>query len=276
MKIQNVVNLIDIEKKNKTPMTTPNQVKELKRLLLTYNGDGYADYENILRIGIDAGSGGAGVQTSDFLWEDWEDEKGNLHRGLLDKEYSPEAVRLYPNAITDKLLLVQPSKYKVEMYRAAIEMINLNLVEWQAEYDNRGYITLTYELNTKTGEKKIRDKDPSEKEYKELSKKGIEIVREKYDLSRDEEIALKQIDAMKTELVNIYRFKQASGNDRFDLAPEKSKKLNDDRAYVCAMAAYLLQQLRREHLVTRKKPNAQSIIDKLQVTPGKPLNKLIG
>ena len=252
MRIQNVVNLIDIEKKNKTPMTTPNQVKELKNLILTYNGEGYADYENILRIGIDAGSGGAGVQTSDFLWEDWQDKDGNMHRGLLDKEYSPEAIRLYPNAITDKLMLIQPSKYKVEMYRAAIEMINLNLVEWPAEYDNRGYITLTYELDTKTGRKTIRDKDPSENEYKELAKKGIEIVREKHDLSRDEEIALKQIDAMKTELVNIYRFKQASGNDRFDLAPSVSNKLNDDRAYVFVMACHFLQQLRREHLITKK------------------------
>ena len=252
MKIQNVVNLIDIEKKNKTPMTTPNQVKELKKLILNYNGDGCADYENILRIGIDAGSGGAGVQTSDFLWEDWQDDNGNMHRGLLDKEYSPEAIRLYPNAITDKLILIQPSKYKVEMYKAAIEMINLNLVEWPSEYDNRGYITLTYEVDTKTGKKTIRYKDPSETEYKDLAKKGIEIVREKYDLSRDEEVALKQIDAMKTELVNIYRFKQASGNDRFDLAPSVSNKLNDDRAYVFVMACHFLQQLRREHLITKK------------------------
>jgi hypothetical protein len=276
MKIQNVVNLIDVEKKNKTPMTTPNQVKELKKLILTYNGSGYADYENILRIGIDAGSGGAGVQTSDFLWEDWEDKDGNIHRGLLDKEYSPEAVRLYPNAITDKLLLIQPSKYKVEMYRAAIEMINLNLVEWPAEYDNRGYITLTYELDTKTGKKTIRYTDPSEKEYKELAKKGIEIVREKYNLSRDEEVALKQIDAMKTELVNIYRFKQASGNDRFDLAPSVSNKLNDDRAYVFVMACHFLQQLRREHLVTRKKPDNLNILDKLIVSSGKHIDKIFG
>ena len=252
MKIQNVVNLIDIEKKNKTPMTTPNQVKELKKLILTYNGHGYADYENILRIGIDAGSGGAGVQTSDFLWEDWQDIDGNTHRGLLDKEYSPEAVRLYPNAIADKLLLIQPSKYKVEMYRAAIEMIDLNLVEWPAEYDNRGYITMTYEIDTKTGNKTPRYQDPTEKEYKDLSKKGIEIVREKYDLNRDEEVALKQIDAMKTELVNIYRFKQSSGGDRFDLAPTVANKLHDDRAYVFVMACHFLQQLRREHLITRK------------------------
>ena len=252
MKIQNVVNLIDVEKKNKTPMTTPNQVKELKKLILTYNGNGYADYENVLRIGIDAGSGGAGVQTSDFLWEDWQDTDGTTHRGLLDKEYSPEAVRLYPNAITDKLLLVQPSKYKVEMYRAAIEMMDLNLVEWPAEYDNRGYITLSYEIDTKTGKKTLRYQDPSEKEYKELSKKGIEIVREKYNLSRDEEVALKQIDAMKTELVNIYRFKQSNGGDRFDLAPSVANKLHDDRAYVFVMACHFLQQLRREHLITRK------------------------
>ena len=252
MRIQNVVNLIDIEKRNKTPMTTPNQIKELKKLLLDYNGDGYADYENILRVGVDAGSGGAGVQTTDFLWEDWEDKDGKIHRGLLDKEYSPEAVRLYPNAVTDKLLLIQPTKYKVEMYRAAIEMINLNLVEWPVEYDNRGYITLTYELNTKTGEKIPRDKDPSEKEYKDLIKMGIEIIREKHDLTNEEEVALKQIDAMKTELVNIYRFKQASGNDRFDLAPHVSNKLHDDRAYVFVMACHFLQQLRREHLITRK------------------------
>ncbi len=252
MKVQNVVNLIDIEKRDKTPMTTPNQVKELKKLILTYNGEGYADYENILRIGIDAGSGGAGVQTSDFLWEDWEDDKGYKHRGLLDKEYSPEAVGLYPNAITDKLFLMQPSKYKVEMYKAAIEMISLNLVEFPIEYDNRGYITLTYELDTKTGKKTIRHQDPTEKEYKELSKQGIEIVREKYDLDKNEEIALKQIDALKTELVNIYRFKQASGNDRFDLAPSVANKLHDDRAYVFVMACHFLQYLRREPLITRK------------------------
>ena len=57
---------------------------------------------------------------------------------------------------------------------------------------------------------------------------------------------------MKTELVNIYRFKQSSGNDRFDLAPSVSNKLHDDRAYVFVMACHFLQQLRREHLVNRK------------------------
>ena len=49
-------------------------------------------------------------------------------------------------------------------------------------------------------------------------------------LDKDEELALKQIDLAKTELVNMYRFKQSSGKDRFDLAPDKANKLHDDRA----------------------------------------------
>ena len=230
MRIQNVVNLINLEKKHKTPMTTPNQIKELKRLILAYNGEGKADYENIVSICVDQGSGGAGTNIVDFLWEDWEDDDGNIHRGLIDQDYSPEEVRLYPNAVKDKLHLLQPTKYKVEMFKALIEMTSMNLIEWPNEYDNRGYVNLMYEINTKTGEKTPRYTEPSAQEIKDVSKKGIEFVREQHHLDYDEEIALKQIDAMKTELVNIYRFKQASGNDRFDLAPDKSSKLNDDRA----------------------------------------------
>lgn len=252
MRVQNVVNLINLEKRNKTPMTTPNQIKELKRLILAYNGEGKADYENIVSICVDAGSGGAGVNICDFLWEDWEDDDGNIHRGLIDEDYSPDEVKLYPNAIKDKLHLIQPSKYKVEMYTALIEMTNMNLIEWPSEYDNRGYITLMYNYNTKTGEKILRYTEPTEKEVKELLKQGIEIVREQYHLDPDEEIALKQIDATKTELVNIYKFKQSSGGIRYDLAPDKIGKLNDDRSYVAAMGAWVLQQLRRESLIKRK------------------------
>ena len=94
-------------------------------MILAYNGEGYADYENILRIGIDAGSGGAGVQTSDFLWEDWKDDDGIVHRGLLDKEYSPEAISLYPNAIKDKLHLISPAKYKTDLFESFVKMMEL-------------------------------------------------------------------------------------------------------------------------------------------------------
>lgn len=44
--------LIECDEKHKTPMTTPNQIREVKRLLLAYNGEGVADYENILGFGL--------------------------------------------------------------------------------------------------------------------------------------------------------------------------------------------------------------------------------
>jgi hypothetical protein len=42
------------------------------------------------------------------------------------------------------------------------------------------------------------------------------------------------------------------------------------------MAAFLLQQLRREHLVTRKKPDSSSIINKIQMTKAKQLDRKFG
>lgn len=40
----------------------------------------------------------------------------------------------------------------------------------------------------------------------------------------------------------------------FDTAPEKVHKLNDDKAYVLALLAYDLAQLRREHITKRQRP----------------------
>lgn len=230
MRIANVVNLQNRLKKEKTPMTTPNQIKAVKDLLLTYNGTGVADYENILGLWIDAGSGGAGVNISDFFWEEWEDSNGLKHRGMIDAEFSSEEAPLYPNAIRDKMRLLQPSKFKVEMFRALIEMMDNNLIEWPHEYDGRGYLHMLYEIDTSTGVKTQRFTEPNEKECKELERRGIRLSREKYYLSEEEEASLKQIDAMKTELVNIYRFKQSNGGDRFDLAPDRQNQLHDDRA----------------------------------------------
>lgn len=115
MKIVNLVCLQDYFKANKTPMNTPNQIKAIKQLLLDYNGDGVADYQNIKRFLVDAGSGGAGVPITDFFLEDWEDSDGLMHRGLIDKEYSAEEARNFPNAIPDIVKLMSPLKYKSEM-----------------------------------------------------------------------------------------------------------------------------------------------------------------
>ena len=72
MRIANGINFMDLSKKNKTPMRTPEQVKKLKQLILDYNGDGVDDYTNISNIFIDAGSGGAGVNIADYLMSDEE------------------------------------------------------------------------------------------------------------------------------------------------------------------------------------------------------------
>ena len=252
MKIVNVVSLVDVMKKNKTPMNTPNQVNELKRLILSYNGEKVADYENIVSILVDAGSGGAGVPITDFLCEDWVDDNGVTHRGLIDSEFNEGDRSKFPNAVTDKLRLISPSKYKSELFEAFIKMMELNLIEFTEEYFNKGYVNLIYETD-KYGKKTQRYTYPTEEEEERLLKTGVVVECHPALVSKDEEIALKQIDAMKTEILNVYRFKQSTGKDRFDLAPEKANKLHDDRAYVLALLAWQLMLLRRDPIVNKKK-----------------------
>ena len=125
MRIANGINFMDLSKKNKTPMRTPEQVKKLKQLILDYNGDGVDDYTNISNIFIDAGSGGAGVNIADYLMEDWyeeghEGEQKYLHRGLIDKEQSSDYVKKFPNAV-DKIKLLPPTMYKGELDRLVEE-----------------------------------------------------------------------------------------------------------------------------------------------------------
>lgn len=273
MRMANVVNLQDILKKTKTPMNTPNQIKKLKQIILDYNGEEAADYENISKILIDAGSGGAGVNIADFFLDDWyepghEDDARYKHRGLVDKEYSEEEARNFPNAIKNVIQLVSPSKYKSELYESMIEMINLNLVEFPNAYDDRGYIHLIYEIDSK-GTKTQRFTFPSEKEEKDLRKKGIVVDTQIYHLEKSEETALKQIDAMKTEIVNMYRFKQSTGKDRFDLAPEKVGKLNDDRSYCAALLCWHLSQLRRKDIINKPKQKNNKPSFKISKEPKK-------
>ena len=136
----NGINLLDVGKKIKSPMQTPDQIKYLKKIILDYNGGADA-YENIVGIWIDAGSGGGGVNIGDFLMDDWEDESGVIHRGLIDKEFSAEYVNRFPNAV-DKVHLMTPSKYKAIMYESMIEMMNQDKISFTASYDHKGYLTV--------------------------------------------------------------------------------------------------------------------------------------
>ena len=283
-RIVNCVNLLDIGKKIKSPMRTPDQIEYLKQLILDYNG-GAPDYDNIECVLIDAGSGGGGVNIADFLMEDWVDKKGKTHRGLIDKEYSEEYVGRYPNAI-NKLKLVSPAQYKSIIYEALIEMLDIDVISFTTDYDNKGYLTV-FEADEKKLEK---EKQRISAELKtqgftgeEFSKKLDEKLSEAsfvntkvVKLDPFQEIALANIDAMKEEMVNMVRKKRDSGKDSFELTPEKATKLHDDRSYCAALCAWFLSEKRLENIRVRKKPNAHDIISKLQVNAGKPLNKLFG
>lgn len=283
-RIVNCVNLLDVGKKIKSPMRTPDQIEYLKQLILDYNGDA-PDYENIECVLIDAGSGGGGVNIADFMMEDWRDKKGKMHRGLIDKEYSEEYVNRYPNAI-NKLRLVSPAQYKSIIYEALIEMLDIDVISFTTDYDNKGYLTV-FEADEKKLEKEKRRISEElkargftgdefskklEEELAQTSCVNTKVVK----LDPFQEIALANIDAMKEEMVNMVRKKRDSGKDSFELTPEKANKLHDDRSYCAALCAWWLSEKRLENIRARKKPDAKDLLAKLHVTRGKPRNKLFG
>jgi hypothetical protein len=241
MEICNGISFVDIGKKKKTPMRTPEQVEMVKQILLGYNGKQVADYENIESLLIDAGAGGGGVNIADYFMEEWEDKDGVKHKGLIDKIESVDYVNKFPNAV-DKIKLMSPQKYKKEMFDALLEMINLDLISFTSEYDVKGYLMLPKE----TGKEIEIENDDGE------LVKDKEIKYEQHKLDFDQELALKNIDLAKEELVNIYRFDGTNGNYRYDLSPDKENKMNDDRAYCLAMLGWYLQQLRRQNIINKK------------------------
>jgi hypothetical protein len=295
MDVVNCVSFIDIGLKRKTPMMTQDQIKEIKKILLDYNGD-TVDYDNIEMVLADAGSGGGGNSwVRDSLIENWTDKSGKTHRGLIDKEYAPEYIGRFPEAI-DKLKLIEPSKYKSEMYEALIKMVEANKITFPEKYDNKGYLNIL-EVDKSLmdrSEMSIREKldkmNLSVDEYEERLDEELSMIDAAktsiYKLSLDEEVALSQIDAMKEEIVNICRTKRESGKDAFKLPAHKDADtgtggseatMHDDRAYVLAMLGWYLSERRIEHVRHKKRSgNPNEILSKLVVTQGKHAEKLFG
>ena len=237
-KIVNGVNLLDIGKKIKSPMQTPDQIEYLKQMILDYNA-GADGYENIVGVWIDAGTGGGGVNIADYLMQDWETADGIVHRGLIDKEYSAEYVSRFPNAV-DKVHLMEPSKYKSMMYEALIEMLNQDKISFTSTYDNKDYLTIfdinqeklakeRIRISEELKKKKLNEKEFEEKLQEELGK--VQSVNTKtIKLDWKDKISLANIDALKEELVSIVRKKRESGKDSFELVAEKANRMHDDRA----------------------------------------------
>lgn len=281
VRLVNCVNLLDVGKKIKSPMQTPDQIKYLKQMILDYNG-GADGYGNIIAVYIDAGSGGGGVNIADYLMEDWVDDAGITHRGLIDKEFSAEYVKKFPNAV-DKIRLMSPVAFKSIMFESMIELMNQNKMSFTATYDNKDYLTVFDTDDKKLSEEKdkIRKdlkklKLPEEELNKRVEEELMKINSVKtrtIKLDWREKIALVNIDCLKEELVNIVRKKRESGKDAFDLTPEKARTLNDDRAYVCAMLGYGLMQERRKNLTKRAKTNKNDLLDKLVIHKSSILSK---
>lgn len=274
MRLVNCINLIDVGKKIKSPMRTPEQIEYLKKVILDYNG-GADGYENIVGVYIDAGSGGGGVNIADYLMPDWTDASGIIHRGLIDREYSADYVKNFPNAV-DKIHLIEPSGYKSIMYEAMIELMNQDKISFTAQYDHKGYLTVfdideeklnveREKISKKLKAKKLNEKEFEEKLNEELGK--IESVNTKtVKLDWQDEIALSNLDATKEELVNMVRKKRESGKDSFELTPEKANKMHDDRAYTAALLSYALMCERRKNITQKRKTvSTESLISKLQI-----------
>ena len=233
LKICNGVSFVDISKKKKTPMQTPIQTELLKEMILDYNGKMAADYENIDALLIDTGAGGGGMAICDYFMKDWVDKKGNKHKGLIDKEFSADYVSKFPNA-ANKIKAIVPQKHRTDMFDAMVEMIGLDLVSFPAEYDMKGYITMYDDIIDEKGE--------------------IEQKRKMYRLSQEEELALKNIDLAKEEIVSIHKTRNNIGRISYGLPPEKKNKMHDDRVFCIAMLCWHLHQLRRNDVIGKKAP----------------------
>lgn len=229
MRMGNVISLVDIKAKNKTPMIFPEQAKEFKQLLLTYNGTAFGrlDYECIDSVVADAGAAGQIIGgVSDYLLEDWVDSKGKKHKGLIDRAHKANKTskNTYPDAV-DKMILVDPKQNRNLIFKAIEDMVKLGVVEFPIEYDvSRDYVVY-------------------------IDDNGTE---HKHELSVEEQISLTQMELLKTECVTMCKYVNA-GNESYNYPPDKRNKMHDDRVFAFGLLCWRLAQLRRGQII--KKPS---------------------
>lgn len=226
LQIENVISMVDTQTKNKTPLPMPDQLKVIKEQMIKYNGERAAEWENI-EFYIDSGAGGGGISAvADQLMEDWVDDAGQKHRGVIDpvhKQYET-ARRKYINAMPI-IHLIDPQGYKKVIYDSLSKVTKLNLIEFTS-YDNKEYIL----IENKNGE------------FKEVP------------LTDEEKILLIQVELMKNEVSYMCRYDTPNGGVQYELAKDKrGANSHDDRAYVLAMAGYALSVLRRDDIINKPK-----------------------
>ena len=231
IRIVNMVSFVDTESRKKTPMPMPDQLRIIRELLVRYNGERAAEYENV-EFYIDAGAGGGGISAvADNLMEDFVDLQGNKHHGIIDPEHKQyeTARRKFPDAIPI-VHLIEPTQYKRIMYDALEKMTKFGLMIFP-DYDGKDEIILV----------------------------GSDGEPEAYTLSFDEKLGLTQINLAKTEVVYMRRTETANGNIQYELARDKRNVIHDDRAYTLAMGAFALSQKRRKDLINKPLDSNQDI-----------------
>lgn len=223
--IRNCTNLLDLKKKKKMNMKSTDQLTVLRNYMVDYSSGAKLYYEGIEAVLIDAGSGGHGTSYADKLLEDWYDEKGVKRAGIIDKsheKYKDES-RTYPDA-KDILRLVSPQKYKVQMINEFISLMMSDLIKFPQEYDGKPEMAMELS-HTDT---------MSDITYKPLSV--------------EEQIALVNIDIMKSETTSIHRY-----GSNFAIAKDKASRINDDRFDTLVLLAHYLYELRRDDQFGKKK-----------------------
>lgn len=223
-RIVNCVNMLDVASRKRFKLDSNRQLAELRQMLLNYNGS-FGDYQNIDALLIDQGSGGGGTSTyADGLLNNWQDESGKMHSGLIDAHHEiyEGYTERYPDAI-DKLRLINPRKYRTQMVEEFIELINLGCIQFPYEYKGHDIIKVTPE--GKSGDNKI----------------------EEIPLSVEEQTALENIDMMKTEITSIQKTSNAEKTSvMYALSKDKQNRMHDDRFYTMILLAHRLYELRRE------------------------------
>lgn len=203
LRVENVRSMVDTKTEKKTPLPMPMQLDIIKKMMIAYNGEKSAEWENI-EFYIDAGAGGGGISAvADQLMEDWKDEFGQKHRGIIDPEHKQyeTARRKYINAMPI-VHLVDPQGYKKIIYDALGKMAKLNLIEF-TDYDKNKDTLL-------------------------LENDKHEFVN--YALNEEEEMALIQIELMKKEVSYMCRYDTPNGGVQYELARDKKNTMHDDRA----------------------------------------------
>jgi hypothetical protein len=104
-----------------------------------------------------------------------------------------------------------------------IELLEHDLIKFPKEYDGKGYLI-------------VEEKD---------EKGNIELKERK--LSLEEELALINIDIMKSELLSIHKIYDSEGNIiKYEAQDEHA---HDDRFYTLLLMAHKLYELRRQDLL---------------------------